>query len=49
MSFFKNFFKIATTARHIHISSAEVTLEKEVTDRTALQHTVVYACVRVLS
>ena len=37
-----------TTARHTHTFSAEA-MQERVTDRTAMQHIAVYACVRVLS
>ena len=55
MSFFKNFFKSRDKPTNSYDSPSYTyffgrsNAGKRVTDRTALQHTVVYACVRVLS
>ena len=54
MSIFSGLFKsrdklkTVMTARHTH-TFGRANSGKRVTDRTALQHIVVYACVRVLS
>ena len=55
MSFFKNFFKSRDKPKNSYDSPSYTyffgrsNAGKRVTDKTALQHTVVYACVRVLS